>query len=358
MISVLTESTFTPPVFILGVERCGSTWLSNIFDSSPDVLFFMEPFADFANIFPGFPDRRLYIDKTAPFLENILKNNFDNLYAYKYPLFDSHTAAPFQKMISYWLLHGYDRSVRALTGRSTLKYIRYNLLNLNRAEIPSLNNPKNATSNIISVKELRLNFKTGLLRSFFPSAKFIVVIRDPLVQLNSVLKLFSQGSLYQLKHSLYALFEYIRQCGRFQKYEPVLESLNQESLFDRLVAYWFLNYSVLIEDLQKFNSEYSVVRHEDLCEHTEDIVSDLFSFVGCKYTNSTKQYIDQSSRASSSASSPLDTTRNSKTLYAEALRKVDHKMARKFFNAARMFWSVSPKEIGHYRESIETHVKQ
>jgi hypothetical protein len=358
MISILRESISTPPVFILGVERCGSTWLANIFDSSPEVIFFMEPFADFAKIFPGFPDRLLYIDGTVPFLESILENNLDKLYPYKYPLFDSHTAAPLLRKLSHRLIHGYDVFVRALTGQSSLKCIRYNLLNLHRSEIPSFDSPKNASSHIISVKELRLNFKTGLLRSFFPDAKFIVVIRDPLVQLNSVLKLFSRGSLYQLKHCLYVLFEYVRQFGRFRKYEAALESLDPDSLFDRLVAYWFLNYNVLIEDLGRFNSEYIVVRHEDLCEHTEDIVNELFSFAGCRYTESTIRYIHQSSRAASYTSSPLDTTRNSKTLYEEALRQIDKEMAEKFLNSARMFWSVSPKEIVHYKEIIEGHVKK
>ena len=36
------------PVFILGCERSGSTWLGNIFDAHADVEFWMEPFADYA----------------------------------------------------------------------------------------------------------------------------------------------------------------------------------------------------------------------------------------------------------------------------------------------------------------------
>lgn len=49
-------------VLILGCERSGSTWLANIFDSHPRVNLFMEPFAQYAGLFPGFPDRNVYLE--------------------------------------------------------------------------------------------------------------------------------------------------------------------------------------------------------------------------------------------------------------------------------------------------------
>jgi len=84
----------------------------------------------------------------------------------------------------------------------------------------------------------------------------------------------------------------------------------------------------------------------------------LFSFIGCEYTELTKQYIEQSSRAINYTSSPLDTTRNSKTLYIEAMKKVDHEMIDRFFKAARMFWTLSTEELQTYKDFIEKYVKK
>jgi len=274
----------------------------------------------------------------------------------KYPLFDSHTAGPFARTVSNRLIRGYDSIVRTVTGQSALRYVRYHLLSLNRSEIQSFDNQKNTLWNAIAIKELRLNFKIGLLHSFFPDAQFIVVIRNPLAQIHSILTFFSQNALQQLKQSLYIFFESIYSCDRFKKFKDALESLDSTSLFDRLVAYWFINYDVLLEDLKRFDCNHILVRHEDLCEETEIIVKNLFSLSACKYAELTKHYIEQSSRGTNDVSSPLDTTRNSKTLPRDVFKKVNDKTIKKFFQSSRMFWSVSAAEIHAYKDFIQKNV--
>ncbi len=71
-------------VFILGCERSGSTWLSNIIDANPDVEFFMEPFATQIDIFPGFPERNFYLENCRDNLLEFLKGEYEKLPQMKY----------------------------------------------------------------------------------------------------------------------------------------------------------------------------------------------------------------------------------------------------------------------------------
>ena len=66
------ELTPNSIVFILGCQRSGTTWLANIFDSSPDTLLFMEPFSVPYGIFPDFPESSYVLERTSPFLDNYL----------------------------------------------------------------------------------------------------------------------------------------------------------------------------------------------------------------------------------------------------------------------------------------------
>ena len=73
--------------FILGCERSGSTWLSNVLDAHPDIEFFMEPFADYADLFPGFAGRNLYIEHQSDAMADVLSDGYENLLRNKYFLF-------------------------------------------------------------------------------------------------------------------------------------------------------------------------------------------------------------------------------------------------------------------------------
>ena len=75
-----------PPIFILGSERSGSTWLANIFDAHPGVEFYMEPFADYAGIFPEVPGRNIYIDEVDHGMKQKVRAGYNQLHQLKYPM--------------------------------------------------------------------------------------------------------------------------------------------------------------------------------------------------------------------------------------------------------------------------------
>ena len=337
-----------PHVFILGVERSGSTWLSNIFDSSEETLFFMEPFASFNKVFEGFPGRLLHASQADPFLKEVIQEGFEKLYACKYPLFDYHGAASWERRLTYQVLQAHASIARTLRMPPPIPYTRYQQINLNRLKNPALPQQKAEAFEKVVTKEVRLNFKVKLIAEVFEGSKFIVIIRNPLSQVHSILKLIDRGSLPQLRQSLYAFNDYSRSNGRFDKYRKVEAFAGDRSLLERAVNYWFVNYNTLIEDLEATGADYRVVRHEELSEEPVALARELFSFVGVEFGEATKRYIQRSTTGKKEVASPVDTTRSSRAYYARALENARESLPESFFSLAGKFWKVSHPVVRRY----------
>ncbi len=343
-----------PKLFILGVERSGSTWLSNIFDASADVLFFMEPFAPFNEIFPAFPSRLLYADDSAPFLQAVIREGFEALPTCKHPFLDRPDATPLRRFVTRKVLEGHTRVARALRMRRSLLHTRYEQINLNRMRNEALFYQRKAPSpRRWVIKELRLNFKIHLLSDVFPEARHVVILRNPLSQVHSMMKLLEKGSLYQLRKHLYAILEHAAGHARFEKYADALSGLDRGSLLDRAVAYWFLNYNTLIEDLDACACSTRIVRHEDLSQTPVQAARGLFRFADVPFGPDVEAYLRTSTRAGSSTAGPLDTARHSSSYYLRALSEADEQIGSAFRRAAEPFWTLSPPAVLHYRALLE-----
>ena len=339
----------SPHLFILGVERSGSTWLANIFDSSEDTLFFMEPFAAFNKVFDGFPGRLLHTAQADPFLKEVVQEGVQKLYACKYPLFDYHGAASWEKRLTYAALQAHACLARRLRMPPPVAYTRYRQINLNRLENPALPQQKAEAFEKVVIKEVRLNLKIKLITEVFPGSKFIVIIRNPLSQVHSMLKLIGRGSLHQLRRSLYAFNDYARSNERFDKYREAGAFTGDKSLLERAVTYWFVNYNTLIEDLEAKGADYRVARHEELSEEPVTRARKLFGFAGLKFGEATERYIQRSTAGAKEVASPVDTTRSSSTYYARALENARESLPASFFELAGKLWEVSHPVVRRYK---------
>jgi len=331
------------PLFILGVERSGSTWLSNIFDASEEVLFYMEPFAPFNEVFRGFPSRLTYLDGANAFLEEVVSEGFGRLRSYKYPLFDRHDAGPWRRRAAHAVMTGYAAAARLARMGKPVTYTRYQQLNLNRLRNEELSRVRKLPEHCLTcIKELRLNFKVKLLADLFPGARFVVIIRNPLSQAYSAHKLFERNSLIQLRRHLYAFVETASRVDRFEKYRRALASLDEDTLLHRFVTYWFINYNTLLEDLEAIDGTYRIVTHEELSERPQAVARDLFAFAGLSYGEAVERYIEASTTASSDGpKSDVDTARNSRTYYRQALKEARAEVGDAVQNAVREFGPLS-----------------
>lgn len=320
-------------VFILGCERSGSTWIANILDSHPDVEFFMEPFADYASIFPGFPERNLYLSNANKNLIKLVRAQYKKLSGLKHSFFYKKDKSNPVRYLDKCLVGSCKFVSRKLCLRPPLIINQYDLLNLNISKMSIKRQFKKAATNTVEItKELRLNFKVGLLSRIFPDAKYIVSIRHPGAQIASILCLFEQGSLGELQKALLSFFEYIRNSKRFEIYMPLIQECDWENDIEiKLVLWWLINYETLVADLKAYKLDYYIVYHEDISEHPSKITSDILDFCGLAFNEQVKEYIAFSSenKRNKKGYSSVDTTRDSRNYYKKKIKDVNEDLRKK-----------------------------
>ncbi len=311
-------------VFLLGCERSGSTWLANIFDSHPDVELWMEPFADYAGLFPGVPDRNGWLGEATPALEAALHEGYARLPGLKYPLLHRPGGALQLRRIEQALLCSARRWLRRGLRMNLAALERYELLQLNALETPVAQlTRKQAAPGCRVTKELRLNFKVGLLRGCFPEARFVVAMRHPGAQVASILSWMERGRLGELTRALTPFEARVREQKRLAPFAKALAGLPSAGTREgRLAAWWAINYSVLLGDLEAGGVEHRVVHHEKLSEATATEVSGLLAFAGLAPNAAVDRYLAWSSGSAPRSDSPTETVRRSAQHAQDAIRNV------------------------------------
>ncbi len=319
--------------FILGCERSGSTWVSNVLDASREVEFFMEPFADYAEMFPGFPNRNLYVDHSNDTLAEVVECGLPALKKAKYAFFYNRTRNLYWKRVDRIIIgmlgslgrwSGFDVPIRAK---------QFELLNLNMKDLPIGGHRKKIEIPTLSViKELRMNFKVGLLQRVFPGAKYIIVVRHPGAQLMSIMKLFSTGRLGELRRSLLSLYPHLSCSNRFEKYSGYLRCLDgQSDMREMLLLWWLVSYETAIEDCKRYNVDYLVTYNDAISESPEEEFRKIFSFLKLDYSEEVSSFVSYSSTNSESGSdtiplSSLNTIRDSYNYSNESILNIDNEM--------------------------------
>lgn len=331
------DTAVAAPVFILGCERSGSTWLANIFDAHPDAEVFVEPFVSRTGLFGAVPGRNTYLPEAGPALVEAVGAGFARLPAGKYGLM-YHPGAPVPlARVDRAVIRAYERLVRLLGVELSHRLGRYAALNFHTLGAPFKPPSRSrAAPRHTVVKELRLNFKVALLAHVFPRAKCIVTLRHPGAQIASVLRQLSRKHLGELRESLVALPGCIRGCDRLARYLPADQAVDlSRSVEDTLALWWVANYDVLIGDLTAHGLAHRVVLHEDLSLEPERVVANLFAFCGVDMQPRVTDYLRQSSTREPTTDSAVNTYRVSRTYVEEAMRRVDPSVRRAIDRMAR-----------------------
>lgn len=304
--------------FVLGCERSGSTWLSNVLDAHPDVEFFMEPFADYANLFSGFPNRNLHVDNQSGGLADVVSEGYGKLRGRKYALFYKPGRHAYWQKFDRSLVATYSRIGKWSTFGPSLACQQFELLNLNRKSVPlAVQNRKNPSPLIQVTKELRLNFKAGLLHKAFPDAKIIIAVRHPGAQVTSIQRLMNKGHLGELQRSLLSLYPSLRASSFFDSYSQHYDCLDQTSFgYEALLLWWLINYQTVISDCQRYGLNHKIVFHEELSDAPLKHFKSICEFLELPYKDEVGAYLDHSTNASAQrdvyeAVSALDTVRDS-----------------------------------------------
>ena len=302
------------PVFVLGIQRSGTTWLANIFDSSPETLLLFEPFAPRYNIFKQFPHEFIYIAPPAPFLGNRIKEKLPELVDSKSVFFKrsdiSYLSFAFERFVMRSLLQ-VDRVIRS----SRLEFAhQYQLLNLNRMNDRNLFFPKDKIPKTYVIKELRLNSKVDLLAHTYPNAKFIFIVRHPVAVVHSILTWFRRGHLGELMSNLDIFADCMASQVVFQPYLDKIEFCKNRGAEYRLALHWLLNSEIILKQFEK-NTRTRIVIYENLAKDPMTVIRDLFDFAGLELDLQAEKYVNKSSTNSLAKMGVIDTERKSATYY-------------------------------------------
>jgi hypothetical protein len=327
--SPVTERAARPAslTFLLGCERSGSTWLGNILDAHEEVDFIMEPFAPYASLFPGFPDRNLYLRESSTAVEELVRQGLRSVLSKKYPLLYRPGRSVRWKVADHYLMQASRMVHQQLSDAPQLKYLQWELLNLNHSKVPvSMQGRKKSPSRHFVLKELRLNLKIRMLVKAVPEAQFLIIVRNPAAQLTSIRRLMEKGYLQELAAALKSFSANPYQDHYPARFEKWFKS---GDLVDVLVAWWFLNYEILIADVRDSGVPMMLIRHEELAAGPSVWSERILAFLGLSLSQSVKEYLQSSTGTRSRSGSPLDTFRQSADHSRATIRNADPVIASK-----------------------------
>lgn len=253
-------------VFVLGVERSATTWVSNILDMHPGTEVYMEPLSINISVLRDWPNRFNKIENSSEkaryFLEelNIIKDRKKFLLGL---ISDADWAWKIDMNMGkkFWNISSRARD--------------FFELNFHRRGVTGY--PPKSKNPLLVFKELRLNYNAPLIKKIDPDAKVVVVVRNYAANVKSIAKQIERGNLLELA----ALLE--KRYG----------GTSLKNIFD----YWSSSYNTLLNDLDDEGINYLLVKQEDLIKSGDETVNQLFNFVSLTPVSSVYNYLEASNTA-------------------------------------------------------------
>lgn len=255
-------------VFVLGIERSATTWVSNILDMHSGTELYMEPLSANISLFENWPPRFVEIENTAE-RAAYFWDEFARLKKRKRFLLsrfgDSDTAWSVDMSLArkFWQFSPFARD--------------FFELNFHRAGTHGY--PAKTKNPVQIIKELRLNYNVPLIRDIDPSAKVVVVLRNYAANVQSIAQHIGRGSLAELAQLLKERYG----------------DLDIHHIFD----YWGDSYNRLLSDLDKYNIEHVVVKQEELIQSGRQTLDKLLRFVGLEPEQTVYNYLSESDTSGS-----------------------------------------------------------
>ena len=310
------------PLFILGTQRSGTTWLANIFDSHAQCLHYYEPFAPAYGIFPYFPHEFDRLTAPPRDLAARVRNDLARLPRYRSRLFDPVHATRRQFLFEAWLMDRLARVSQRTGGRVFRFAEQFNLVHLNRIGQEPVAWFQKGEIRVVAIKEVRLYFKAEFLAAALPDASFVHVVRHPAAVVLSMHSFLARGRLVEIRDHIGTLVERMREQPALARYQPVFARVRDGNRYDRLAAYWRVANEELDAQLAAIPARAYPLVYEDLATDPVARSADMLAWCGLALGASTEGYLRASSTSHSGRNTALDTNRVSATYYRDWVGKV------------------------------------
>ncbi|WP_441000355.1 sulfotransferase [Fodinibius sp. SL11] len=255
-------------VFILGIERSATTWVSNLLEAHPDTCVYVEPMSAITARFKEWPDRFEQIEDVKQ-KADYFNSEFEILKRHKNWMLTNVSSNALAWQFDLWLSNWLVRKQLATEAARDFSEI-----NFHRKTQPFVK--KNKELKIEVIKELRLNFNPAIIRHIDNSARVLVIVRDIFANIESILNHIEQGNLAELKQVL------LKHYGQ----------INAEIIY----KYWRDSYNSLFKGLEDYNIEYMTLEHTAFIQYPECEINNLCTFVQIDDSNSILNYLYQSNK--------------------------------------------------------------
>jgi hypothetical protein len=299
--------------FLLGLQRSGSTWLTNILDAHERAWVFMEPFAPDYGIFPEFPETAFFMDESSPGIEQLLRKRMpERLLRYKQLLTARSVRSKAWFRAERTVLRLMLRQRNLLPKSLWQRARKTELLNLNRMDDDAPIVDKASHPDTWVIKELRLAGKVPVLRQAYPDARFVVLIRHPLANVHAIAAWFERGRLRELRRDLDSFVAKMSAQAVGSRYAEQLRLCRNGTEAHRIALYWRVHNEALVDQLSGSNQAL-ILTYEELAVSPASTVARMVDFCGLPGSASVQKYVEESSNSSVVAASPITTLRNSAT---------------------------------------------
>jgi hypothetical protein len=254
-------------VFILGIERSATTWVSKIIEAHPATEVYMEPLSNYISHFSRWPNRLETItnqEEMVDYFESEFKKIKKDKRFFLTKMSDLKSAWKFDFRLANSLFSRFD----------VKKARNFIELNFHRRNEDFPFKKRNVSQKII--KELRLNFNAGIIPQLNSDAKVIIVVREYAPNILSIIKYVKRGRLKELQ-------DLLDLQGDKNDYLPVLN-------------YWTTSYTRMIEELEKTGTNYILMSHEAILANGEKEIQKLFDFIGLDFDDQVINYFNYSNR--------------------------------------------------------------
>lgn len=253
-------------VFILGVERSATTWISNILEAHPDTTVYMEPLSSAVSGFKNWPGRFRRIqnlDLYAQYFQHEFQRIKHRRRFLFTRLFDTSSAWRADSKLSAFIQ-------RYLEVRPAADFQELNFHRINDAfDFPPSDGP------IDVIKEVRMNYQSEIINRINSNAKVLVPMREYGPVVDSIKRNLERGNLVDFRKSL--------------------ESYNNGKITSKTIfEYWYNSYNTLVSTLDSSGVNYKAITHKNMLEG-ECCIKEVIKWMGIGWNNNIKKYIIESS---------------------------------------------------------------
>ncbi|MBU1060508.1 MAG: sulfotransferase [Proteobacteria bacterium] len=283
-------------LFIVGMPRSGTTWVSKMFDSHPDTLYLHEPdsvnLLDFLPIIPP-PHKNV---RLAKYVDSIVDLDSYRVRG-KIPVFNK----------NYYSFH-----MQLYLHLITYLFQFYQFSGLKYPKIDRVR-----TKGPIVWKSIESLGRIGTVLRSIENCKAIHIIRHPCGHISSIIRGEQLSHYKEESNADMGLLKLLAQGDEAKSHNLTINKFSKMSRIEVLTWRWILSNEKAINDIRNDKNALTIM-YDDICKFPYDNFKKLFQFAGLSWTGQTESFLKKSiskntDRYYSITKSPLDSSNKWRT---------------------------------------------